>query len=216
MPDLSILGSLPPYHILTYGTLLGSSVFQSFIGGVVAYNCLPRPQFATLQTAIFPIYFSLQSACPVLLALTYPGSSASKNSLLGGGGSTAPSGYTGVLASENRWSVAAPMAAILAANLLNLVWAGPRTNEIMRLRKHQGIYPAQIFFPPTLSACRNGVDWKIETRDGKKAYEAPPHSKAMQKLNKDFSRMHGMSASLNLTALAMTVFYGVVLSERIQ
>ena len=165
MPDLSILGSLPAYHILTYalpippslppkthnlnhlpthsyGTLLGSSIFQSFIGGVVAYNCLPRPQFATLQTAIFPIYFSLQSACPVLLALTYPGSSASKNSLLGGGGSTAPSGYTGVLASENRWSVAAPMAAILAANLLNLVWAGPRTNEIMRLRKHQGIHPA--------------------------------------------------------------------------
>ncbi|CAO1599933.1 hypothetical protein XANCAGTX0491_003638 [Xanthoria calcicola] len=192
MPDLSILGSLAPYHILTYGTLLGSSIFQSFIGGVVAYNCLPRPQFATLQTAIFPIYFSLQSACPVLLALTYPGSSTSNHSVLGGGGSTAPSGYTGFLAPENRWSMAAPMAAILAANLLNLVWAGPRTNEIMRLRKHQ------------------------ETRDGKKAYEAPPHSKAMQKLNKDFSRMHGMSASLNLAALAMTVFYGVVLSERIQ
>ncbi|KAI4285617.1 MAG: hypothetical protein L6R38_000519 [Xanthoria sp. 2 TBL-2021] len=190
MPDLSILGSLAPYHILTYGTLLGSSIFQSFIGGVVAFKSLPRAQFATLQTAIFPIYFSLQSACPVLLALTYPGSSSTKNPLLGG--STSPSGYKGFLAQENRWSVAGPIAAILAANVLNLVWAGPRTNEIMRLRKHQ------------------------ETRDGKKAYDAPPHSKAMQKFNKDFSRMHGVSASLNLAALAMTVFYGVVLAERIQ
>ncbi|KAL8847321.1 MAG: hypothetical protein Q9221_007637 [Calogaya cf. arnoldii] len=188
MPDLSILGSLAPYHIITYGTLLGSSFFQSFIGGVVAFKALPRAQFATLQTAIFPIYFSLQSICPILLALTYPGS-ATKNSLLG---ATSPSGYKGFLAQENRWSVAGPIATILAANLLNLVWAGPKTNEIMRLRKHQ------------------------ETRDGKKAYDAPPHSKAMQKFNKDFSRMHGVSASLNLAAFAMTVFYGVVLAERIQ
>ncbi|KAL8673332.1 MAG: hypothetical protein Q9168_002256 [Polycauliona sp. 1 TL-2023] len=189
MPDLSTLGSLAPYHILTYGTLLGSSIFQSFIGGVVAFKSLPRAQFATLQSAIFPIYFSLQSACPILLALTYPGSS-SRNSLLGA--SPSPSGFGGFAAQENRWSVAGPIAAILAANVVNLVWAGPKTNEIMRLRKHQ------------------------ETRDGKKAYDAPPHSKAMQKLNKDFSRMHGVSASLNLAALAMTVFYGVVLAERIQ
>ncbi len=56
----------------------------------------------------------------------------------------------------------------------------------------------------------------LETRDGRKAYDPPPHSKAMQKFNKDFSRMHGVSASLNLLALAMTVFYGVVLAERIQ
>lgn len=48
--------------------------------------------------------------------------------------------------------MAAPMAAILAANLLNLVWAGPRTNEIMRLRKHQGIHVAETFpSPPPLS-----------------------------------------------------------------
>ncbi|KAL8844005.1 MAG: hypothetical protein Q9176_001700 [Flavoplaca citrina] len=189
MPDLSILGSLAPYHIITYGTLLGSSIFQSFIGGVVAFKCLPRAQFATLQTAIFPIYFSLQSACPIILALTYPGSSTG-NSLLGR--SSLPSGYKGFLAQENRWSVAAPISAMLAANLINLFWAGPKTNEIMRLRKHQ------------------------ETRDGKKAYDAPPHSKEMQKFNKQFSRMHGFSASLNLAALAMTMYYGVVLAERIQ
>ncbi|KAL8772950.1 MAG: hypothetical protein Q9209_001970 [Squamulea sp. 1 TL-2023] len=140
MPDFSILGSLAPYHILTYGTLLGSSIFQSFIGGVVAFKCLPRPQFATLQSAIFPIYFSLQSACPILLALTYPGSSVQKP-LDGGFGVVSQhsgSGIGGFFAEGNRWSVAAPIAVCLAANMVNLVWAGPKTNEIMRLRKHQG------------------------------------------------------------------------------
>ena len=143
----------------SYGTLLGSSIFQSFIGGVVAFKCLPRAQFATLQTAIFPIYFALQSACPIILALTYPGPST-RNSLLGG--SSSPSGYRGVLAPENRWSVAAPISAILAANLINLVWAGPKTNEIMRLRKHQGMYSCYV--------CQfgsAGTDWgwlqKLET-----------------------------------------------------
>ncbi|KAL8727957.1 MAG: hypothetical protein Q9166_005722 [cf. Caloplaca sp. 2 TL-2023] len=189
MPDLSILGSLAPYHIITYGTLLGSSVFQSFIGGVVAFKSLPRAQFATLQAAIFPIYFSLQSALPLLLALTYPGSS---NTSLHHGSVSQKSGIGGFLAEENRWSVMGPIVTIFAVNVVNLVWAGPKTNEIMRLRKHQ------------------------ETKDGKKAYDAPPHSKEMQKLNKSFSRMHGVSASLNLAALAMTVWYGVVLAERIQ
>ncbi|KAK3044070.1 hypothetical protein LTS18_002254, partial [Coniosporium uncinatum] len=43
----SLLWHPAPYHIITYGTLLGCTVFQSFIGGVVAYKCLPRAQFAT-------------------------------------------------------------------------------------------------------------------------------------------------------------------------
>ncbi|KAI4248758.1 MAG: hypothetical protein LQ352_005822, partial [Teloschistes flavicans] len=127
MPDLSILGTLAPYHILTYvtsrppipvrslifspqlhsyGTLLGSAVFQSFIGGVVAFRSLPRPQFASLQSAIFPIYFSLQTALPVLLALTYP---ASTRSLLGSATQQAASGLNDFFEAGNRWSVLAPI-----------------------------------------------------------------------------------------------------------
>ncbi|KAL9600569.1 MAG: hypothetical protein Q9219_003115 [cf. Caloplaca sp. 3 TL-2023] len=184
MPDFSTLGSLAPYHIVAYGTLLGSSVFQSFIGGVVAYRALPRAQFASLQTAIFPVYFSLQSALPVLLALTYP----AVKSITG----TSPSGINGFLAEQNRYSVLAPIATTFAISVANLVYLGPQTEKIMRLRKHQ------------------------ETRDGRKSYDPPPHSQAMQKLNKDFARMHGISAGLNLVALAATVWYGVSLSERIQ
>ncbi|KAL8806827.1 MAG: hypothetical protein Q9182_001087 [Xanthomendoza sp. 2 TL-2023] len=187
MPDFSTLTTLAPYHIITYGTLLGSSIFQSFIAGPVAFSSLPRAQFATLQATIFPIYFSLQSALPILLALTYPGRSSST-----GIKPAAKSSVGGFFAEENQWTTLLPIATCFAATVLNLVWAGPKTNEIMRLRKHQ------------------------ETRDGKKAYDPPPHSQKMQQMNKAFSRMHGISASLNLVALAGTVVYGVVLAERLE
>lgn len=55
-----------------------------------------------------------------------------------------------------------------------------------------------------------------ETRDGKKSYDPAPHSPEMQKLNKQFGTMHGISAGLNLVALAATAWYGVVLAERLQ
>lgn len=184
MSDFSSLRSLAPYHILTYGTILGSSIFQSFIAGPVAYTALPRAQFASLQTAIFPIYFSLQTALPVLLALTYPAA----KSLTG----SSQAGLNGFFAEQNRYSVLAPIATTFAISIANLVYFGPQTNKIMRLRKHQ------------------------ETRDGKRSFDPPPHSQAMQKLNKDFARMHGFSSGLNLIALAATVWYGVVLSERMQ
>ncbi|KAL8842062.1 MAG: hypothetical protein Q9170_000665 [Blastenia crenularia] len=129
MPDFSILRSFAPYHIITYGTILGSSIFQSFIAGVVAYKTLPRAQFATLQAAIFPIYFSLQTALPVLLALTYPATKSISGS--------SQSGLGGFFAVENRYNVLAPIVTTFAINVANLTYIGPQTNKIMRLRKHQ-------------------------------------------------------------------------------
>ncbi|KAJ5156082.1 hypothetical protein N7492_008885 [Penicillium capsulatum] len=113
-----------PYHIISYGTLLGTQVFQSFIGGVVAFRALPRPQFASLQAAIFPIYFSLQSALPVVVALT-----ASK------GGQTL--GLSGLIAPENRFSTFLPLATVAVTGLVNQVVLRPLTINIMRERKHQ-------------------------------------------------------------------------------
>lgn len=105
---------------------------KSFVAGPVAYKALPRPQFSSLQQAIFPIYFSLQSALPVVLALTYPGS----NSSLG----ASPGGLRGFLAEKNRYSVFAPIITIFAISLSNLLILGPATTRIMKERKHQGLY----------------------------------------------------------------------------
>jgi len=186
MPDLSILGSLAPYHLISYGTLLGTEFFQSFIGGIVAYKALPRAQFSSLQQAIFPIYFSLQTALPVVLALTYPGSHQTLAS------SSIPSGLGGVLAESNRVSVLLPLTTIFATSVANLLLVGPATTKIMRERKHQ------------------------ETKDGKKSYDSPPHSKEMMKMNKAFGRLHGISTLLNMAGYFATVWYGVTLAERLQ
>ena len=89
-----------------------------------------------MQQAIFPIYFSLQTALPVLLALTYPG----ERTLTG----SAPSGLGGVLADGNRMHVLAPILTIFATSLMNLAVVGPATTRIMRERKHQGTFFHQV------------------------------------------------------------------------
>lgn len=76
--------------------------------------------------------------------------------------------------------------------LLNLVYVGPQTTEVMRLRKHQ------------------------ETRDGKKSYDAGPHSKEMQKLNKQFSILHSVSSLVNMAGFGAMVWYGGVLGEGVR
>ncbi|GAA5961609.1 hypothetical protein JCM3765_002647 [Sporobolomyces pararoseus] len=48
-------------HNLIAGTLLGSTLWHGFIGGIVAYRTLPRQQFGNLQSKLFPHYFRLQS-----------------------------------------------------------------------------------------------------------------------------------------------------------
>ncbi|KAJ5235348.1 uncharacterized protein N7469_004516 [Penicillium citrinum] len=113
-----------PYHILSYGTLLGSQFFQSFVGGIVAFRALPRPQFASLQTAIFPVYFSMQTALPVVVALT-----ASR------GGQAL--GLSGLVAPENRLNTFLPMATVAVTGLINMFVLRPLTVNIMRERKHQ-------------------------------------------------------------------------------
>ncbi|EAW11518.1 DUF4149 domain-containing protein [Aspergillus clavatus NRRL 1] len=113
-----------PYHILSYGTLLGVQVFQTFVSGIVAFRVLPRPQFSALQTATFPVYFSLQSALPVVVALT----SSTGGQL---------NGISGLLAPENRFGTFLPLATAAAAGLINQFILRPLTVNVMKERKHQ-------------------------------------------------------------------------------
>ncbi|KAK8199068.1 hypothetical protein HDK77DRAFT_496291 [Phyllosticta capitalensis] len=172
MSSFASLRDPAPYHLLAYGTLLGSTIFQSFIGGVVAFRVLPRPQFASLQTKIFPVYFSLQTVLPIALYLTAPPSSPLTSSPVGGSTATAL------------------IAAMGVAGLANLVVVGPATTSVMKERKHQ------------------------ETRDGKKSYDAGPHSAEMQALNRKFAVMHGVSSAMNLVVLGAAVAYAFLIGAR--
>ncbi|KAH3939303.1 hypothetical protein HBH70_231240 [Parastagonospora nodorum] len=172
MSSLSAFKEPATYHLLSYGTLIGSTIFQSFIGGVTAYRALPRAQFSSLQKAIFPPYFVLQTAAPIFLWVTYPRSLLSPASV----------------DKSNAWLIGT----MFATGLLNLVYVGPETTRVMGERKHQ------------------------ETRDGKKSWDQGPHSEEMQRLNKKFGVLHGVSTLVNLLGLGAMVWYGAVLGEGVR
>jgi len=54
-----------------------------------------------------------------------------------------------------------------------------------------------------------------ERKDGKKSYDAPPHSQEMTALNKRFSVLHGVSSLLNLGTFIGSVVYGFNLASRL-
>ncbi|KAF2172561.1 hypothetical protein M409DRAFT_50236 [Zasmidium cellare ATCC 36951] len=187
MPSLSSLTDPKPYHILVYGSLLGSNLWNTFGAGPLAYKALPRPSFSTLQQAIFPTFFSFHTVLPLVLAFTWPG----EKIVSAGGVVRKNDGVYGLLEGENRWIALAPIAAMFATSLLNLVVLGPATTKVMKERKHQ------------------------ETRDGKRYYDPGPKSPEMQKLNSSFMRLHGVSSLSNLVGLGALLVYGFTLAEKI-
>lgn len=118
-----------PTNRSSYGTLLGSSIFQSFIAGIVSFRALPRASFATLQSALFPIYFAMQTALPVLIALTFP---AERTAI----GMTSSS-INGVLEPGHRLHVLTPLLVTALTGAANLLFIGPMTTTCMKERKHQ-------------------------------------------------------------------------------
>lgn len=119
----------------------------------MAFRALPRPQFASLQTAIFPIYFSLQTALPVVVALT-----ASR------GGEAL--GLSGLTAPENRLNTLLPMATVAVTGLVNMFVLRPITVNVMRERKHQGKIRSSkpMPFVPCLLTLYRNPRWQAELR----------------------------------------------------
>ncbi|OJD25493.1 hypothetical protein ACJ73_03142 [Blastomyces percursus] len=131
---------LAPFHILSYGTLLGAQAYQTFVGGIIAYRTLPRPQFSTLQASLIPVYFSIQAALPVVVALTYPGT----KTFVGRG----PSSLSGVFAEDQRTTTLLPLVTMFVAGLTNRFILGPMTAKVMRQRRHQETIDGKKSYDP--------------------------------------------------------------------
>ncbi|OTB02939.1 hypothetical protein M426DRAFT_74278 [Hypoxylon sp. CI-4A] len=108
---------LAPVHLLSYSTLLGMQLYQSFVMTKISYQALPRSSFTTLQKRVFPMYFRGQSLLLLLTAITIP-----------------PNGPFTLHASKSNWI---PFAIAGATALLNLLVYGPRTRQVMIDRIHQ-------------------------------------------------------------------------------
>jgi hypothetical protein len=128
------------------------------------------------------VYFTLQTITPIVCILTYP----------------SPTGWRSLLPASLSASgkqfpadklASTLLVTMLISGVVNLLYVGPQTTEVMKIRKHQ------------------------ETRDGKKSYDKGPHSKEMQDLNHRFSVLHGISSSVNLVGFLGMCWYGLLLGE---
>ncbi|KAI0595507.1 hypothetical protein F4775DRAFT_595294 [Biscogniauxia sp. FL1348] len=108
---------LAPLHFLSFSTLLGTELYQSFVVTGVCFSSLPRPAFVSLQKRLFPAYFRIQSLFLLLTAVTIP-----------------PYGPLSLVARKGAWI---PLLVAGATALLNLVIYGPRTSQLMLERAHR-------------------------------------------------------------------------------
>ncbi|KAL4866019.1 hypothetical protein BDV12DRAFT_199568 [Aspergillus spectabilis] len=110
-----------PYHLLSYGTLLGTEIYQSFILTKVAFQSLPSREFLLLQKRLFPVYFRTQVGLAFLTAVTRPRPpSLPVSSISQTWGQTA-------------WGVA-PLVIVSVAGLLNWLVYGPGSSRTGAVR----------------------------------------------------------------------------------
>lgn len=127
----SIMTTLAPYHIISYGTLLGTSLFQTFINTKICYLELPKSAFTTLQKRLFPIYFRCQALLLVLTVLTFP-----------------PHGPASLFKEKSNWI---PLVVVGVTSLANLLVYGPRSKQAMIDRTHQGEPGRHVLYHSSLS-----------------------------------------------------------------
>ncbi|ATY66885.1 hypothetical protein A9K55_000560 [Cordyceps militaris] len=193
-----IITSPAPYHILAYGTLVGTSFFHTFVNSPILFTNTERPVFSVIQTKIFPIYFGLQTALPAILALTFPGST-----LL-----AAPNGFSTLLHESNRWGSLVPIATMFVSGVLNMVVLLPASRAVMKQRQGQGPYTLE-------DDIGEFANHAVAKRDGKQWYDEGPHSDEMRALSKRFGMLHGISSLLNLAVLIGSITYGFTLGARL-
>ncbi|KAH8663616.1 hypothetical protein BGZ60DRAFT_432753 [Tricladium varicosporioides] len=124
LKSLTYLGS---YHLIAWGSLLGTELYQSFVMTKLCYVHLPRPQFTTLQKRVFPVYFNIQTGLALATALTYPSGSV-----------------VGLI--DNTTDVII-LGVTFGLSVLNMFVYGPRTSKAMVERVHQetrdGVKPTE-------------------------------------------------------------------------
>ncbi|KAJ5586730.1 uncharacterized protein N7459_002495 [Penicillium hispanicum] len=112
---LRTVGNLLPYHLLSYGALLGTELYQSFVNTKICFQALPMREFIALQKRLFPVYFGCQVSLAALTAATRPP-------------------YSILSLARDLWG-AAPLAVVLVTGSLNWFVFGPRTTTASLVRR---------------------------------------------------------------------------------
>lgn len=103
-------------YLLGFATVWGTSLWVTFIGGIIMFKNLPRHQFGNLQSKMFPAYFGIVAVCTAIclsgFAILHPWKASS---------------FT-------EKSQISCLAISLVSTLSNILLFGPLTSKIMRER----------------------------------------------------------------------------------
>ncbi|KAK0666024.1 hypothetical protein QBC41DRAFT_281695 [Cercophora samala] len=67
-----LTAALPPLHLLCFSSLLGATLYQSFVMTKISFRSLPKPAFRSLQKQVWPFYFRAQTIMIIVNAVTVP------------------------------------------------------------------------------------------------------------------------------------------------
>lgn len=133
MTLLQAATTLLPYHLLSYGALLGTELYQvshalvpshqlgipadlqTFINTKICFRALPMREFLILQKRLFPVYFRTQLGLVALTAVTRP-----------------PGGIGSFM---RHVSDAVPLVVVVVTGGLNEFVFGPRTTRDAFIRR---------------------------------------------------------------------------------
>ncbi|KAM0350240.1 hypothetical protein ACHAPU_003406 [Fusarium lateritium] len=128
---------LAPLHLLSFSTLLGSQLYQTFIITKVSFKHLPRAPYVNFQKQIFPIFFQGQAILLFLSAVTLP-----------------PHGPLSLIQLKSDWI---PFAVSGVVSCLNVIVFGPRTRKLMLDRVEQGAVDAKTASSEGPSSVMQGI-----------------------------------------------------------
>jgi len=165
--------------------LFGFNVWQSFVGGILAYKTLPRQTFGLLQSRIFPVYFSLSTLLTAgLLTLEVKLRPALYHALLRAPVATLRTLYTAGQFSPKSVLTSTTGLVLMSglAHFINGAYVGPEASKVM-FKRH-----------------------RLERLEGRKAERDP--TPEMVLLSDTFSRLHSISSTLNLISLVSAGLVG--------
>lgn len=208
LSTLGPLTSAAPYHLLAYGTLLGTELYQVCRSSSVysSKNWQFWKEFChDINLLSSPSYVGLYHTAEASFSFIFPDSKSSLSS------------HRGYLSS--LWTVFSRQKFDGRYCYPDLRWCHGAV-ESHRVRPqdsggHDWENPSRSEQFCSIPWNPHGTNCIPETKDGKK-FNDPELSEEMRVKNKAFSHNHAMSIHLNLLAVGATLWYGLRLASKIQ
>jgi len=126
-------------YMTLFSWLFGQTIYQTFIGGVIAHRALTKHTFAALQSRTFPTYFASSALLSgICLGLW---TKANKDAIF--------ENYLSFKTPETLHSYL--LVSVVGLSLVNWLWVGPETNKVIRTRQRLERAEGKMYSDPGVS-----------------------------------------------------------------